>query len=257
MTEKIPHIVAIIQARMGSTRLPGKVMAEICGRPMLAWVIERVKRSKTLDNICLATTKKLEDKQLIDLATRLRTRTFAGSVDDVLDRFYYAAIEMNADVIIRVTADCPLHDPSVIDRVVKVFLENEYDYVSNTISPTFPNGVDTEVFSMESLSIAWREAKWKSEREHVTPFIKKHQNKFRLFNVEYEKDLSSLRWTVDEPADLDFVRVVSEHFHPEFFGMEEIVELLHDRPELMKINEGFKRDEGYYKSLQEDVIVIP
>lgn len=257
MSKVNPHVVAIIQARMGSTRLPGKVMADICGKPMLACMIERVKRSKTLDDICIATTTMPADKQVLDLAAQSGVKAFAGGVSDVLDRYYRAATMLNTDIIVRLTGDCPLHDPEVIDRIVNVFLHNDYDYVSNTVSPTFPDGLDTEVFSLKALSIAWKEATWKSEREHVTPYIKKNRKIFKLKNVKNEKDLSTFRWTVDEQADLLFVRALYENFHPKYFGMEEIIATLNDRPELIAVNEDILRDEGYCVSLQEDVVVKP
>ena len=178
---------------------------------------------------------------------------FRGSEDDVLDRYYQAAKYFRADVIVRITADCPLIDSTVIDKVVRVFQTGKYDYVSNTIQPTYPDGLDTEAFRFDTLEQTWHEASLKSEREHVTPYIWKHPNIFRLFNVKHEQDLSGLRWTVDVPEDLEFARRVFKYLSVDpRFGMEDVLALLRDHPELNQLNARFKRNQGYEKSLNED-----
>ena len=250
-------VVAIIQARMGSTRLPGKVMKEIVGKPMLWHVINRVKHTKELDDIVIATTNIKEDTQILELASKIGVKTYAGSENDVLDRYYQAAIISKADVIVRITADCPLADSNVIDKVVKYYLNNDFDYVSTSIKPTYPDGIDVEIFSFASLEKAWDEAKLSSEREHVTPYIWKNPNIFGIGNFSNDQDISHMRWSVDEQRDLEFVRDIYNKLYKEseMFYMEDILNLLKKHPELMDLNKGIIRNEGYLKSLKEDKII--
>jgi len=236
---------------MTSSRLPGKVMLDIVGRPMLFHVVNRVRQARTLDLVVVATTDRPDDDTVDDFCRQESIPCFRGNLDDVLDRYYQAARHFHADAIVRITADCPMLDPEVIDRVVNAFLELDVDYVSNTLECTYPDGLDVEVFSAESLERAWRQAELKSEREHVTPFIYKHQDLFRTFNVRHAVDLSALRWTVDENEDLAFVQAVYDRLGI-FFGMEEVLSLLRRFPELQNANAGLRRNEGYLKSLQED-----
>jgi spore coat polysaccharide biosynthesis protein SpsF len=247
--------VAIIQARMSSTRLPGKVLAPIGEQPMLAYVVNRARQAKTLDQVVVATALDETNQPIEDFCLATGIACYRGSEDDVLDRYYQAARHFQAAVVVRLTADCPLLDPGVIDKVVGVFQAGDYDYISNTIRPTYPDGLDTEVFSFQALERAWREAKLKSEREHVTPFIHKQPERFRLFNVENTEDLSAQRWTVDEPADLELVRAIYRYFKTPDFGMAEVLVLLRQYPTLQAINAGFERNEGYQKSLREDGLV--
>ncbi|TFH46832.1 MAG: acylneuraminate cytidylyltransferase [ANME-2 cluster archaeon] len=250
-------VVAIIQARMGSTRLPGKVMTEIAGKPMLYHVINRVMHAKELDDVVIATTNLKEDSQILDIAPEMGVRSYAGSENDVLDRYYQAAIISEADVIVRITADCPLADPIVIDKVVRYFLINDFDYVGTSIIPTYPDGIDVEVFSFTSLKKAWSEAKLSSEREHVTPYIWKNPNIFRIGNLKNYTNISYMRWSVDEQCDIKFVREIYYKLYNEgeMFYMEDILNLLKKHPELMDINNGIIRNEGYLKSLKEDKII--
>jgi len=250
-------VIAIIQARMGATRLPGKTMAGIVGKPMLWHVIKRVKEARSIDKIIVATTTKEEDKKIIDFAKANGIESFAGSEEDVLDRFYEAAKKFKADIIVRITADDPLKDPVIINRVIDFFLKNEdhVDYVSNTLEPTFPEGLDVEVFSFKTLERAWREAKKKSDREHVTPYIWNHPGKFKLANIIHEGvNLSHLRWTVDNSKDLEFVRAVYSRLYGEdkLFLMQDVLDLLEKYPHLKKINEGHARFEEYLKSQREE-----
>jgi spore coat polysaccharide biosynthesis protein SpsF (cytidylyltransferase family) len=166
-----------------------------------------------------------------------------------------AAAYFGADVIVRLTADCPLLDPEVIDKVVKVFQEEDCDYAANVIECTYPDGLDTEVFGYQALRRAWQEAQLKSEREHVTPYIRNHPEVFRLKNVKHPEDLSSLRWTVDEPGDLEFVRAIYHYLGPARFGLKEVLSLLREHPELSEVNRGIRRNEGYLKSLREDAVI--
>ncbi len=247
------NTVAIIQARMASTRLPGKILADLAGKSLLYHVVSRVKQAKTINKVIVATTDKPNDNETEKCCKKIRVDCFRGSEDDVLDRFYQAAKHFSANVVVRLTADCPLLDPGIIDHVVNVFQKGNYDYVSNVIEPTYPDGLDTEVFSFETLERAWKEAALKSEREHVTPFIRKPSNLFRLANVKNDVDLSAMRWTVDEPEDLEFVRRVCASFGSNtLFGMADIVSLLHAHPELQVINAAFERNEGLQRALRED-----
>lgn len=246
------QVVGVIQARLGSTRLPGKVLMEVAGQPMLWHVVRHARRAATLDRVVVATTTASTDDALAAFCADLGISYSRGSESDVLDRYYQAARSHSAEVVVRITADCPLLDPDVIDRVVSQFTNGSFDYVSNVNPPTFPDGLDTEVFSFAALERTWNEARWQSEREHVTPYLRAHPELFRLDNVSNDEDLSGLRWTVDESADLAFVRAVYEALGTEQFGMNEVLDLLRNRPELGRINAGFERNEGYVKSLRED-----
>lgn len=252
-----PRVVGIVQARMGSTRLPGKVLMEIVGHPMLWHVVDRVRQAETLDKVVVATSDDPSDHAIAFFCKREGIPCFQGSKDDVLDRYYRAAEWIGADVIVRITADCPLIDPDVVDDIVKYYMEGDYDYVSNTAPPTFPDGLDAEVFSFQALERAWCEAKWQSEREHVTPYIRKHPELFRTGNVAYREDLSHMRWTVDEPQDLEFVRAVYSFLKNVSFRMTDVLNLLKKHPKLMEINAGIKRNEGYQKSVREDGLIGP
>lgn len=250
-------ISAIVQARMSSTRLPRKTLAIIAGKPMLAHVIERLKGARLLQGIVVATTTNQADDAIAERAEKLRVYVFRGSEDDVLDRYYQAFRKYPADVVVRVSSDCALADPHVVDRVVSHYLRGNYDYVSNILKRTYPDGLDVEVFSFKALEKAWQETKWASEREHVTSYIFKNPDKFKLANVENEVNLSHFRWTVDWKEDLKFVRQVYKHLYKEgqIFYMEDILELLREHPNLEKINQGIATNEGYEKSLKEDKVV--
>lgn len=248
-------VVCIIQARMNSRRLPGKVLADLEGKPMLERQVERLKHCGTLDALMLATTTEPADQPLEALAARLGLATHRGSLDDVLDRYYHAARAARARTIVRITADCPLIDPRVTDETVRLYLAGGLDYAST--GHHYPDGLDTEVFSFEALETSWREARLASEREHVTPFIHKNPRRFRVKMLAPERDLSALRWTVDEPADLELVRRIYRRLYRpgELFGMEQILELLEREPSLREVNRGIGRNEGYAKSLAEDRVV--
>lgn len=252
-------IAAIVQARMGSTRLPGKTLADLAGEPMLARVVARARRIPGLQQVIVATTEQPADAAILRFAADRGLPVHAGSEDDVLDRFYQTARRYGVSVIVRVTPDCPLLDPGVAGRVLARFLEvrGTLDYVSNTQPPTFPDGLDTEVVTFAALERAWREARLASEREHVTPYIWKQPDTFRVANVTHEPDLSALRWTVDEPADLEFVRAVYRHLGGtgETAGMDDVLELLQRHPELEAINRSTARNEGYARSVRADRVL--
>jgi spore coat polysaccharide biosynthesis protein SpsF (cytidylyltransferase family) len=247
---------AILQARMGSTRLPKKMTLPIIdGKGALELMIERVTRSKKLQRVIVATTVLAEDDALIDLCGRIGVEVFRGHPTDVLDRYFQCARERAAgDVIVRLTGDCPLHDAGVVDRVIEYFGSAPYDYAANTHPPTFPDGLDTEVFTYAALEKAWRDAKLPSEREHVTYYIYTHPETFRLGNLTNRTDLSAHRWTLDEAADLEFMRRVYEELRPRGrpFGMSDVVDLLGQHPEILALNSDIERNAGLKKSLELD-----
>lgn len=250
-------IIAVIQARISSTRLPGKVLKKIEGKTVLEHVINRVKAAKNLDDVIVATTVKKEDLEIVKLCANLGISVFCGSKDDVLDRYYQTARLFKADHIIRITSDCPLIDFKIIDDVTDLYFNKKVDYVSNTVPETFPDGEDVEVFSFKALKIAWENAKMSSEREHVTPYIKNNPKIFRIVNFKYKINLADKRWTIDEPEDLEFINTIYKKLYPKnlLFGMETILNFLKKHPEIEKINKNIIRNEGYSKSLKEDRIL--
>lgn len=248
------NTIAILQARMGSYRLPGKVLKPILGRPMLDLQIERVKRSKTIDQLVVATSVNPEDRAIAGLCQRVGVDCFRGDPENVLDRFYRAAKQYKPEHVVRLTGDCPLADPSLIDDLVEFYLAHGCDYASNCHEPSLPDGLDAEIFSFSALEQAWKEAELPSHLEHVTPFIRSNPERFKIACYRYHTHLSHLRWVVDEPEDLEFVRRVYEALYPikPEFGTEDILALLERKPELLKLNEGFRRNEGAMKSIKKD-----
>jgi len=247
--------LVLLQARMGSTRLPGKVMKPVLGKPMLLRQIERVVRAKRIGRLVVATTCDPSDDLIEKLCRQESLSFYRGSVEDVLDRFYKAARFFKAKHIVRITADCPLIDPELIDHVIGLFQTGHYDYVRlSRKANQFPDGLDVEVFSFKVLERAFREAKLPSAREHVTPYIYRHPEQFRIFEHENTEDLIDFRWTVDQKEDLAFVRKVYKTLYPQnpAFTTADILVLLQRRPELLKINAQYKRNEGYLRSLEKD-----
>lgn len=247
-------ILAILQVRTSSTRLPGKVLLPILGRPMLARQIERLLRCQRIDRLIVATSGAAADDSIAGLCREMDIECFRGSLDDVLDRFYQAACVYEPQHVVRLTGDCPLADPSLIDALIEFHLAEAADYSSNCHVPSLPDGLDAEVMRFTTLEAAWREARRPSEREHVTPWIRAHEERFKIALWRHEPDLSSERWTVDEEADYCFVCAVYEALYPEnpAFGMQEVLALLERRPELRALNQGIERNAGYHKSLQRD-----
>ena len=220
-------IVAIIQARMGSTRLPGKMMMDIAGKPAIENVWDRVRLSKHLDEIWLATSVDSQDDVLAQWAEDKSVLCYRGSENDVLDRFYQVAVKSHTDVVVRLTGDCPLHDSNTIDKVIDLYGDGtRYDYVSNVVPPTYPDGLDVEVFSFDVLADAWHNARLKSEREHVTPYIRSHAKPARIGNLLNDVDLSMYRWTLDTKEDLKLIRLIaSECLDKERCGKKRIYPL--------------------------------
>jgi glutamate-1-semialdehyde-2,1-aminomutase len=249
--EHTRNIVAIVQARMGSTRLPGKVLANIAGEAMLGHIVARVRRSRMISQVIVATSNGSEDDVLAEYCRQKGFPVFRGSESDVVDRYYQAAKVYGADTIVRITGDCPLTDAEVIDRVITAYFSEECDYASNILICTYPDGLDAEVFSFNALETACREACRATDREHVTPFLRS-SGRFRLRNVENDlgPSMRHLRWSVDEPCDLDFVRAVFERLQPNrTFGWREVLSLLDSDPALARFNSGVVRNEGYYHSI--------
>lgn len=247
-------ITAIVQARMSSTRFAGKVLQPILGQPMLARQIERIRLSATIDQVTVATSTDRADDAIANACADIHVTCFRGSLDDVLDRFYGAAESAGSDTIVRLTADCPLLDPDVIDATVRLFLSGEYDYVSNSLEPTFPDGLDTEVFRRAALVQAHGEATKLSEREHVTSYIWGHPDKFRIGVLKNDRDLSAHRWTVDHPEDFELVTRIFEALYPAnpVFRMKDILEFLGSHPEVLALNSERIRNEGFQKSILAD-----
>lgn len=232
--------VIIVQARMTSTRLPGKVLLPVAGRPMLAWLLDRLELVRSDVRVAVATTAGASDDAIADLCVAMGTPVVRGSEHDVLDRYHRAAAELEADPIIRITSDCPLIDPATSRDVLDLWERERPDYASNTLVRTFPRGLDTEVVTRSTLEAAWSEATASFEREHVTPYVYRRPERFRLANLSNVADESARRWTVDTPEDLEFVRAVYEALAPQnrTFGAASVRALLHERPELELINAG-------------------
>jgi spore coat polysaccharide biosynthesis protein SpsF len=243
---------AIVQARMGSTRLPGKILKPLAGRPALWHLVDRLNRSKRLKEIIVATTANQEDAVVVKFCEENGIRWFRGSENDVLDRYYQAAKACAADPIIRITADCPVIDPAIVDEMIDRFFAGNYDAYG--LGGQFPDGLDCECFAFWVIEDAWKNANLPSEREHVGIYPGKHPEKFRLGIYEKFSGLGHLRWTLDEEADLHFLQAVFERLYkPDaIFQTGDILELLRREPELMSINQGITRNEGLLKSLSED-----
>lgn len=256
MKTSAPRVIAIIQARMRSTRLPGKVLLDLAGQPMLAQVVNRVRQTKLVTEAWVATSTEAADEPVAKFCESISIPVFRGSENDVLDRFYQTAKAAKAEVVVRITADCPLLDPAVVDKVIARFLQGDVDYAANVLRYTYPDGLDTEVFSFAALEQSWREATRPPEREHVTIYLRTHSG-FRTANVENETDLSQrqMRWTVDTPADLEFARSVFAAFPDRSFGLDDVLNLLEKRPAMTQVNEGSARNEGYYLSLAKEAPV--
>jgi len=258
-------IAAIIQARMNSTRLPGKIMMNIRNKPLLYYTINQTLHSKKIDNLIIATTSMPEDDQVVDLANVYGVSVFRGSEEDVLDRYYQCAKKHNVDIIIRITSDCPLIDPKLIDKCIIEFQNNKFDYFSNIHKKQnnhwiyhlsgFPSGFSVEVFTFDALVKAWKNAQKLSEREHVTPYFLNNPQFFKIGNLENSDDYSDIRLTVDHKIDYDLVKAVIEHFSDnEIFDLGKITSFLNGNPQLKQINSHIKFDEGYLKSLKLDAL---
>ena len=244
---------------MGSSRLPGKVMMPIEGKPLIWHVHRRVSAAAACDQAVIATGSRAGNAEMASFLESQDIPIFCGSDDDVLDRYVSAARYFGATAIVRITGDCPMIDPDVIDEVVSFFNNGSYDYVSNVHPPTYPDGLDVEVMRPDALERAHHEARLESEREHVTPYIWNHPERFALGNISSSNDLSDRRWIVDDARDLEFARAVFRDLNPRnsMFRMNDVLDFLAERPEIMRINAGTARNEGYQASLRHDRIVSP
>jgi spore coat polysaccharide biosynthesis protein SpsF len=245
-------VVSIIQARMSSTRLPGKVLMPLAGRPVLNHVIDRVRACKTIDELVVATSTDPSDDAIEAWCHTAAVPCYRGSLHDVLDRYYQAGLLYDADAVVRVTADCPALDPTIVDEVVQGFVGGGYEFYG--LAGEFPDGLDCTVFAFSALARAWREARLPSEREHVGPYIENHPELFKSGGLKKFTGLSHHRWTLDEPRDYEFLQAVFPRLHREDspFLAFELLELLDKEPELMQLNGNIVRNEGYLKSLLED-----
>lgn len=237
----------IIQARMGSTRLPGKILKPILGRPLLSLLLERVRRVHAMHSLIIATTTKPEDDIFESFCKEENVAIFRGSEENVLNRYYQAALKSQAETIVRITSDCPLIDPAIIDQALLLYAVNSncVDYVSNTLKRTFPRGMDVEVFSFEALKKAEEETKELFEKEHVTPYIYQHPDLFRLINFTHEPDLSNYRLTVDTNEDLMLITKIYEALYAKNrqFTMQDIIKNFDTHPEWININAHIKQKE--------------
>lgn len=250
--------LVIIQARCGSTRLPNKVMKDLCGKPALQRMIERVQKSKVVDEVMVVTSIEKNNLPILNLCSNIGVRVGIGSEDDVLDRFYQTAKLLKPEYVIRLTADCPCFDAGLLDLAIKS-LDEDTDYCGMT-SESFADGLDLEIIKWSALERAWKEAKHSFEREHVTQYIIRHPELFILQNFESPIGyFGNHRWTVDEPEDFEVVKNIYEHFEKTEIGMDfcykDILEYLNENPNVAEINRRFTRNEGLVKSMKEDYIV--
>jgi spore coat polysaccharide biosynthesis protein SpsF len=250
--EQPVNVVAIIQARMSSTRLPGKVLMPLAGKPVLDHVVSRIERCKTIHKVVVATSVDASDDAIESWCRERGVACHRGSLHDVLDRYHQAATAHQADAIVRITADCPAIDPTIVDEVVQGYLDGGFEFFG--LAGEFPDGLDCTVFAASAIEQAWREAKLPSEREHVGPYIEHNPQLFKSGKLEKFSGLSHLRWTLDEPRDLAFLQEVFDRLYREgeTFLAQDVLKLLDAEPELVGINSNIIRNEGYLKSLQSD-----
>lgn len=245
-------IICIVQARVSSSRLPGKVLKPILGKPMILHELERLKRSKRIDKIVLATSQDESDNGLADMVVADGYEVYRGSLDDVLDRYYQCARTYQTDHVVRITGDCPVIDWRIVDTVIEKHLTEKNDYTS--LSEEYPDGLDTEIVRFSVLEQAWHDARLASEREHVTLYIRNHVDMFQCGQITCSQNLNQMRWTVDEPRDFQFIQQVYEELYPgnTDFAMNDILALLDKKPQLQFINDGIIRNEGLHISLQKE-----
>lgn len=257
-------IVTIIQSRIGSTRFYGKVLKPLAGKPLLLRLYERVNAAKLAGTIVVAITTDPEDDDLLKLCESEYINVHRGCINDLLDRHYQAALKYNADAVVKIPSDCPLIDPDIIDKVISYFLQHstEFDYVSNLHPPSYPDGNDVEIMTMDALRTAWKEAKKDFEREHTTPYIWENPDNFRIGNVTWESGLDysmTHRFTIDYPEDYDFIKSVYDELYPKnpLFKLTDILGLLKKKPELMNINSKYAGVNWYRNHLSELKTIKP
>ena len=243
---------AIVQARMNSSRLPGKVMRSILGQPMLKLQLNRIRQANNLDLLVVATTTQTQDESIARLARKLNILVFRGSQDNVLDRYYQAVQTYQAGTIIRLTADCPLIDPQIIDQAITIFRSKKYDFVTNTLVDTFPRGMDVEVFSSQTLQSIWRQATSPYDREHVTTYVLSHPDKFHIYNLKATAELKrpNLRLTVDEEPDFVLVKNIYKALYRSdpSFSLRDIIKFLDKHPQLKQLNQDIRQKPILYRT---------
>lgn len=245
-------VIAIIQARMSSTRLPGKVLLPLANKPVLAHVVERLSYSRLIEKIVIATSVDSSDDSIADFCGENNFLCYRGSLEDVLDRYYQSAKQYNASAVVRITADCPVIDPLVVDAVITGFLSGSYDLYG--LDGEFPDGLDCTVFSLSALKQAWLNAKLKSEREHVGPYIENNPQLFNNGSLKIFKGLQLHRWTLDEPEDYLLLTEIFEQLYSSGspFLTHDILQLTQKKPELLTLNQAIVRNDGYLKSIKND-----
>jgi spore coat polysaccharide biosynthesis protein SpsF len=251
-----PRILLAVQARMDSSRLPGKVLGEACGKPLLARMLERLERVRTPVRMVVATTTDPVDEPIAALCRQLGVEAFRGHPTDLLDRHYRAGLFYGAEAVVKIPSDCPLIDPAVVDRVLGRYRQGDCDYASNLHPASYPDGNDVEAMSMDALAMAWREAERPMEREHTTPFLWERPERFRLANVAWETGLDyslTHRWTLDYLEDYHFIRRVYEKLYPgrPGFGLGDILDLLAQKPEIAALNARYAGVNWYRHHLHE------
>ena len=246
-------LLAIVQARLSSKRLPNKVLLKVCGKPLIEYLFDRLKKVKKIDKIILATSNSTKDDELIKFSNNLNIETFRGSEKDVLERFYKAAKYFKADKILRITGDCPLISPKIINRLIKYFSTINIDYAYT--SERFAEGLDCEIFTYNALKKTYLSAKKQSEREHITQYIKNNPKKFKISSLHNKKDESIYRITVDEKQDFKVVKSIIENFNKKklnFYEFDEIKKFLDLNINIKNINKKIMRNQGLYNSLLKD-----
>lgn len=245
------EVLAIVQARVSSSRLPQKVLKKVLDKPLILHELERLDRSEMINQVVLATSSDMSDDALAVIVSPM-FYVYRGDLNDVLERYYKCAKKYNPKHIVRITGDCPVIDWRLTDEVIRLHLREKNDYTS--LSDWFPDGLDTEVFTFSALEKTYKEAKLPSEREHVTQYMRKNSEIFKIGRYKSDVDLSSMRWTVDEPQDLEFISKVFDalYLKNSDFDMSDILKLLKEQPNLLNINAGIIRNEGLLKSLKED-----
>ena len=231
-------VTAIIQARMGSSRLPGKVLKEVNGKPLLLHQIERLKTCRWIDQLLIATTNDQQDNQIVEFCEKYNLAVFRGSENNVLERYYKAWEKFGGETIVRLTSDCPIIDAEIVDETIKYYLNNNFDYVSNTLERTFPRGLDTEVFSADALKVSYNSAILERDKEHVTPYIYTNPDKFKLGFYKGEKNYSKYRWTVDTEEDFELINLLLNEYKGKEMDLKlkEAIRLMEANPNWFEIN---------------------
>lgn len=253
-TSPKPRVVALIQCRMGSTRLPQKVMMDLNGKPVIGKIFDRLKACKTVDEIVICTADTQQNQVIVDYAVANGLPVFAGSENDLVDRIYQMATKFRADVVIRVTADCPLVDPELVDRLVGEYVADpSLEYITNILPPTFPDGLDLDVVSKKAIQKVWDRSRGDAfKSEWFNHDLRNNPDVYKTLKITNDVDLSQMRWTVDYPEDMDLIREIFTRLSPngETFGMNDILKLLNEHPELGEINAKYVRDAAYYAAIE-------